>query len=232
MRFGRKNFTFGQRAGYRALRAVFYPLSLLPLRALYLISDGLALLAGKVLRYRRRVVRENLRTSFPEMTEKERRKIEHDFYSFLGDYIVETVKMISMSERQIRRRVRMEGLEQPCGALRRGRDVTLLLGHYCNWEWVSSIPLHIPGNSVGAQIYHPLSSAVSWNGNAPAYRASPAISPTRLPTSTSISSQTSSTATPPCSPDPSESRDSSTPKYISSISPARSGAITHCASSA
>ena len=65
MRFGRKNFTFGQRAGYRALRAVFYPLSLLPLRALYLISDGLALLAGKVLRYRRRVVRENLRTSFP-----------------------------------------------------------------------------------------------------------------------------------------------------------------------
>ncbi len=159
MRSGRKNFTFGQRAGYRALRAVFYPLSLLPLRALYLISDGLALLAGKVLRYRRRVVRENLRASFPEMTEKERRKIEHDFYSFLGDYIVETVKMISMSESQIRRRVRMEGLEQPCGALRRGRDVTLLLGHYCNWEWLSSIPLHIPGKSVGAQIYHPLSNA-------------------------------------------------------------------------
>ena len=44
MRFGRKNFTFGQRAGYRALRAVFYPLSLLPLRALYLISDGQDLL--------------------------------------------------------------------------------------------------------------------------------------------------------------------------------------------
>ncbi len=42
--------------------------------SLYLISDGLALLAGKVLRYRRRVVRENLRPPFPEMTEKERRK--------------------------------------------------------------------------------------------------------------------------------------------------------------
>lgn len=159
MRFGRKKYTLGQRAGYRALRAVFYPLSLLPLRALYVISDGLSLLACDVIRYRRRVVRDNLRNAFPEMSDKERRRIERGFYRFLGDYIVETVKMVSMSEKQIRRRVRMEGLDQACDALRRGRDVTLLLGHYCNWEWVSSIPLHIPENSVGAQVYHPLSNA-------------------------------------------------------------------------
>lgn len=158
MRFGRKKYTLGQRAGYRALRAVFYPLSLLPLRALYVISDGLALLACDVIRYRRRVVRDNLRNAFPEMPDKERRRIERGFYRFLGDYIVETVKMVSMSEKQIRRRVRMEGLEQPCDALRRGRDVTLMLGHYCNWEWVSSLPLHFAPDTVCAQVYHHLHS--------------------------------------------------------------------------
>ena len=71
----KKNFTFGQRGVTAEAARRFLPLSLRCRCALYLISDGLAPLAGKVLRYRRRVVRENLRPPFPEMTEKERRKI-------------------------------------------------------------------------------------------------------------------------------------------------------------
>ena len=237
--------------------APFLPLSS-PRCALYLISDGLALLAGKVLRYRRRVVRENLGASFPEMTWK-RSAAKSSMISIAFRRLHSGDRENDIHEREPDTPAGQDGGPGAAvGALRRGRDVTLLLGHYCNWEWLSSIPLHIPENSVGAKIYHPLSNAAFdrlFGGHPDTVRLGKhrhgRYTPpprgmearrhtehnrlyrrTRLPTSTSISSPTSSTATPPCSLDWSESRDSSTLKYISSISPARRGAITHCASSA
>ena len=61
-----------------------YLISLLPLRVLYCISDVLYLLLYKLIGYRRRVVRNNLSTSFPEKDEKERRTIEKKFYHFFS----------------------------------------------------------------------------------------------------------------------------------------------------
>ena len=57
--------------GYRLLYLLFFTLSLLPLGMLYLFADFLAWLAGSVVKYRRRVVLDNLRSSFPEKSEKE-----------------------------------------------------------------------------------------------------------------------------------------------------------------
>lgn len=147
---------------YALLCAVLTPLSLLPLRALYLISDVLAWTMHSVVRYRRKVVASNLRSSFPGRAEREIASIERRFYRFLADYFVETVKMLTMSRRQMLRRMRFEGMEEADRALSEGRDVTLYLGHYCNWEWVSSLPLHFTSTkAVGGQIYHPLENEAS-----------------------------------------------------------------------
>lgn len=110
------------------------------------------------MRYRRKVVMRNLRESFPEKPEKELRRIAREFYHFLGDYFVETVALASMSEKEIRRRMRFENVGAVEECLRRGQPVTLFLGHYCNWEWCSSIPLHISVPCRPLQIYHPLSN--------------------------------------------------------------------------
>ena len=83
-------------------------LSRLPLRVLYVISDLLFPLVYYVVRYRRGVVRENLRNSFPDRSEKERRQIERRFYRFFCDYAVETVKMITMSREEMLRRMHFE----------------------------------------------------------------------------------------------------------------------------
>lgn len=128
----------------------------LPFRILYAFSDVLAWLACDVVRYRRKVVRDNLRSSFPEKTDKELRAIEKGFYRFLGDYFVETVKLGGMSEKTMRKRLVVEGIEEINGAVERGQSVSVYLGHYCNWEWVSSMPLHIDRRAKSAQIYHPL----------------------------------------------------------------------------
>lgn len=137
--------------------ALWFIISLLPLWVFYRLSDGLYYLVYHVVRYRRRVVYANLRSSFPEKREAEIERIAKDFYSFFCDYIVETLKFFSMSEKNIRKRMQFEGLNQVKEDFANGRSVTLYLGHYCNWEWISSLGLHLDEQC--GQIYHPLENA-------------------------------------------------------------------------
>ena len=132
-----------------------YLVSLLPMRALYVISDFLYIIIYKMLHYRVSVVRTNLRNSFPHKDEKERLKIEREFYHWFCDYIVETLKLTSISEQEMRRRMRFEGLDEVCRLTEQGKNVSVYMGHYCNWEWVSSFGMHLPQYKCG-QIYHEL----------------------------------------------------------------------------
>lgn len=137
--------------------ALWFIISLLPLWVFYRLSDGLYYLVYHVVRYRRRVVYANLRSSFPEKSEAEIERIAKDFYSFFCDYIVETFKLFSMGEKNIRKRMKFEGLGQVKEDFANGRSVSVYLGHYCNWEWISSLGLHLDEQC--GQIYHPLENA-------------------------------------------------------------------------
>lgn len=137
--------------------ALWFIISLLPLWVFYRLSDGLYYLVYHVVRYRRRVVYANLRSSFPEKSEAEIERIAKDFYSFFCDYIVETLKLFSMGEKNIRKRMKFEGLDQVKKDFANGRSVSVYLGHYCNWEWISSLGLHLDEQC--GQIYHPLENA-------------------------------------------------------------------------
>ena len=96
---------------YYLVFALWYALSLLPLRVLYLLSDLLYFPLYHVVRYRRGVVRKNLTASFPEKSTAEIVRIEKQFYAFFCDYVVETLKQFSMSEEQMRRRMTFSGTE-------------------------------------------------------------------------------------------------------------------------
>lgn len=141
---------------YYVVYLLWFCASLLPLRVLYCISDFLCFLVYHLVRYRRRVVRKNLVDSFPDKTVKEIIHIEKGYYAFFCDYIVETIKLFTMSEAQIRRRMKFEGLEQINDAFKEGRSCSVYLGHYCNWEWITSIPLQFDKDIVCSQIYHAL----------------------------------------------------------------------------
>lgn len=141
---------------YVSLHSVFTVLSLLPLGVLYVLADFVAWLAHSVVGYRRGVVRANIQSSFPEKGTEWVRREEKAFYRWLADYFVETVKLTTMSRGEMERRMKFEGLELIDADLKAGRSVTLYLGHYCNWEWVSSIPLHMTADAEFGQIYHPL----------------------------------------------------------------------------
>ena len=142
---------------YPLTYALLYLLSLLPWRVLYAISDALFIPIYHWFRYRRRVVEQNLRESFPEKSEKERRDIERRFYHFLCDYAIEVVKLFSISKKNMMRHMEFTGVDEVRAALEREdkKFCFLYLGHYCNWEYVASLQYWLPEIHCG-QIYHRL----------------------------------------------------------------------------
>jgi KDO2-lipid IV(A) lauroyltransferase len=101
-------------------------------------------------------VRKNLADSFPEKSAEELRKTEKAFYHWFCDYIVETIKLISISKKELQRRMVFKGMEIVDEMIENGQSCAMYLGHYCNWEWVSSFPLWASPKAKCGQIYHPL----------------------------------------------------------------------------
>ena len=141
---------------YALYRGLFTSLACLPFPVLYALSDGIRVILSKVIKYRRNVIRQNLRNSFPEKSEQELREIEKDFYSQFADNIVETAKLLHMSDREADRRIKVEGTELIDRLVSEGHPVVVYLGHYANWEYVPAIVRHVTKPRICAQVYKPL----------------------------------------------------------------------------
>lgn len=138
------------------IRGAIKSLALLPLPMLYPLSDICAFVLRRVVRYRVDVVRGNLAKAFPEKTDKERRKIERRFYRRLCDIFIETAKLAHISDSEMLQRVSVSGMEHVRAALEQGESIVIMLGHFGNWEWVTSMALHFPPNALACEIYNPL----------------------------------------------------------------------------
>ena len=143
---------------YHLLSFTIKALSYIPFWLLYILSDGLYYILYYIVRYRRRIVRKNLTESFPEKSEKEIVGIEKKFYRYLTDTILESVKMATISPKEISRRMKLMNVEGLKETMRAGKSASVFMGHYGNWEWVSSLPVHLEEGMLGVQIYHELSN--------------------------------------------------------------------------
>ena len=113
-----------------------YPLALLPLALLYALAGPLYLVLNYVVRYRRKVILENLRNSFPEKSPKEIRKIKNRYYWHLTQIAVEMVKMLVLPRKVLQYRYRCSNPELVNRYFEEGRSVILMSSHYNNWEWM------------------------------------------------------------------------------------------------
>lgn len=147
-------------ARMKMLMGLLHLLSRLPLRVLYVVATACYPVLYYVVRYRRRVVRQNIDTAFPEMPVAERRLTERRFYRWFCDYVVETLKLLTIPPAEMRRRLVVEGADGMEAQLADHPFVFVYLGHYCNWEWISSIPLWMNRPTTHcAQLYRPLKNA-------------------------------------------------------------------------
>lgn len=131
--------------------------ALLPFSLLYILSDLLYFFVYKIVRYRLKVVRSNLSSSFPELDKKELLNLEKRFYHHFCDYFVETIKLLHISDEEMQKRMFFEDLDIVKDAMKDGRSVIMYLGHYCNWEWIPSITMYFKNTDyIFGQIYKPL----------------------------------------------------------------------------
>jgi KDO2-lipid IV(A) lauroyltransferase len=132
--------------------------SRLPLGILYLFSDMLYLLARYVIRYRKRVIDDNLLHAFPEKTEKERKAIRNRFYRNFTDSIAETIKSLTISKAELSRRFTITNQELLDQEVKNGTSVLLLAGHFFNWELglqQAAVLSEVPSEGVYLKINNP-----------------------------------------------------------------------------
>lgn len=125
---------------------------------LYRLSDLLFVFVYFVFGYRKKVVFKNLQNAFPEKSAQERRKIAIKFYQHFCDLIVESVKIFSISEKEVRKRFKFHNPESLQPYFDAGKSVIFVMGHYGNWEMsAAAVGLAIP--HIPAGIYQPLSNS-------------------------------------------------------------------------
>lgn len=147
---------------YAPLALLLHCIALLPFWVLYRISDVLFLLMYYVVRYRKKVVIQNLNECFPEKSESERKKIMKNFYKHLADTFVETIKLLHVSDDEMRRRIVFHNVDEVDKSIEQGRSVAMYASHYCNWEWLSAITMWSKYDTnvmQFGQVYHPLENA-------------------------------------------------------------------------
>lgn len=117
----------------------------MPFFMLYGVSNFLAFMLNHVIGYRKKVIMENLRNSFPEKTEKEINKIRIEFNKSFADQMAETLKLFTISKKELDKRFVYENPEELSKYIKEGRSVVIAGGHYGNWEYPSGFPFKLPG---------------------------------------------------------------------------------------
>ncbi|MCX6267783.1 MAG: lysophospholipid acyltransferase family protein [Bacteroidetes bacterium] len=131
---------------YLVFRFFIFLFRFIPFRLLFGFADLIFYLVFYVVGYRKNVVFENLRNSFPQKSEQEIGRIAKAFYHHFADMLIESLKAFTMSEEAIIKRYTFINTEAPDNCYREGKQVICVAGHYGNWEWA--------GIAAGKQMLH------------------------------------------------------------------------------
>lgn len=123
---------------------IIWFLSILPFSVLHFLSDITYFVLYYIVGYRKKIVRNNLKLSFPEKSDQELLKIEKKAMRHFVDTFVEMVKTFSLSEKDILKRISIENIEEIERLIRTNKSVIIISSHHANWEW----PVHLMLNSV------------------------------------------------------------------------------------
>ena len=111
--------------------------AVMPFRLVYIFSDGLFYLLYYLVGYRKKIVHQNLKNSFPEKSEKEIIRIQKAFFRHLSDILVESVKGFTMSKKSVIKRHYLNDNGLGNQYTRQNQSFIAVVGHYNNWEWGS-----------------------------------------------------------------------------------------------
>lgn len=134
---------------YIIVYPILWMISILPMRLLYAFSDFIYVLIYHIIGYRKKTVQENLRLVFPEKPEKEINTITKKFYHHLCDIILEAIKSITISEKELKKRFVPTNVEVIQDIAAANKSIALMLSHYGNWEWIFILQRQFPHKTYG-----------------------------------------------------------------------------------
>jgi KDO2-lipid IV(A) lauroyltransferase len=134
---------------------IIYFISVLPFGILYLLSDFVFVILYHGFKYRRKVVWTNLKNSFPEKEEKELEQIQKKFFKYFCDLVFETLKSLTISEKRLKKRIKLNGEEIFKDYFEKQQSVIIVMGHWGNWELGGARFASVPMHQLFV-IYHPL----------------------------------------------------------------------------
>ena len=140
------------KVGYHIVKGWVDFLSVHPYWLLYLKSDFYYLMTYHVMRYRRKVVRQNLLRSFPDKSHKEIKAIEKQFYRNLCDLFVEAPKMMRMGPEGYRKRITFTNTELIAQLEEKQKNIFFAIPHSGNWEWFGKLIPELSHNK-GLAVY-------------------------------------------------------------------------------
>jgi len=120
--------------GNRILSFLILMVSLLPFWILYVMSDLLFIVLYHFIGYRKKVVYANLSAAFPNKSTKEKKQIAKKFYIFLADMLFETIKMSSISAKEVKKRIILTNEQEVNRHFVQGTPIIGTTAHYGNWE--------------------------------------------------------------------------------------------------
>ena len=94
-----------------------------------------------IVKYRLNVIKENIARSFPEMSVKERALVVNNFYRHFVRQTIESFHFLFISPEKIKRKFVFDNIELLEAYAAQGRNMTAVIGHYGNWDWMASVPL-------------------------------------------------------------------------------------------
>ena len=125
------------------LYPILWFLSILPFRLLYMVSDVVYVLVYYIVRYRRKIVRNNIALALPQLSEKERLCIEKKSYHHLCDMFLEMIKTMSISQKEIDKRFVFTNIDLYLNYEKKQKSIALMCAHYASYEWVISMNNYI-----------------------------------------------------------------------------------------
>ncbi len=128
--------------------------SKLPFVFIYFLADLFYLTVYYIIGYRKKVVFENLKNSFPEKSDTEVEIIAKKFFRHFSDLTLEAIKMREMVKKDFEKRMNIKNPELINRYFAEGRSVILLTMHYNNWEWSNCLTIRLNHKILG--VYKPL----------------------------------------------------------------------------
>ncbi len=129
---------------------IIWLLSLLPMRILYVFSNFFYYLIYYLIKYRKKVVLQNLQLAFPCKNINELKSIRKKFFKHFADLLFESIKAFTISEKTLKKRYKYLNPELINDLYDKGRSIAFLGAHQANWEWSISIPLFVKIKCFGA----------------------------------------------------------------------------------